>query len=93
MENIVIDGKVFSGIAAATPHTKVLLLIGKRGLLGCGYFSTATADKVGDALAVVTGVGGFDDMLAAQVKTVSAAAEALGVRVGMTGREALLLMA
>ena len=93
MENIVINGRSFTGFAAATPNTKVLLIMGEHGFLGCGYLSVATADKVGDALAVVTGVGCFDDMLTAQVKGVSPAAAALGVRSGMTGREALTLMA
>ena len=93
MEKIVIDGREFDGVAVATTNTKVLLIRGGRGMLGCGYFSLATAEKVGDALAVVTGVGNFDDMLSAQVKGVSPAAAALGVSVGMSGREALLLMA
>ena len=93
MEKIIIDGREFAGVAVATEHTKVLLIRGGRGMLGCGYFSLATAEKVGDALAVVTGVGCFDDMLTAQVKSVSPAAAALGVRSGMTGREALTLMA
>jgi len=93
MGNIVIDGKDFKTFAADTPNTKVLMIKGEHGFLGCGYFATATADKVGDALAVVTGVKDFDGMLAAQVKAVSAAAEARGIRPGMTGREALLLLA
>ena len=93
MEKIVIDGRTFDGHAISTRNTKVLMIKGERGFLGCGYFSTATADKVGDALVIVTGVGSFDDMLNAPVKAVSDAAGALGVRPGMTGREALLLMA
>ena len=93
MAKITLNGKEFEGISVATQHTGVLLVKAKNGLLGCGYFSVATADKVGDALAVVTGVGSFDDMLAAPVKGVSPAAAALGVSVGMSGREALLLMA
>jgi len=93
MEKIIIDGREFAGFAAATPNTKVLFILGGGGFLGCGYFSIETADKVGDAVAIVTGVKSFDDMLAAQVKLVSAAAAARGIRTGMTGREALLLLA
>ena len=92
MATITLNGREFEGFSVATEHTGVLLIKAKHGLLGCGYFSTATADKVGDALAVVTGVGSFDDMLAAQVKVVSAAAAARGVKVGVTGREALELL-
>ena len=39
------------------------------------------------------GVASFDDMLVAAVQEVSSAAVALGVKTGMTGREALALMA
>ena len=92
MAKIVLNGKEFEGFSVATEHTGVLLVKAKHGLLGCGYFSIATADKVGDALAVVTGVKTFDDMLSAQVKQVSAAAAARGVKVGITGSEALELL-
>ena len=51
-----------------------------------------TAEKLGAAFALVTGVASFDDMLAKDVKAVSSAAAAREVAVGMTGREALLLL-
>ena len=92
-EKIVVDGKSFVGFAVATPHTTVLLIRAPRGILGCGYFAVGTAEKVGDPLAVVSGVSSFDDMLNASVKAVSSAAAELGVRPGISGREALLLMA
>lgn len=59
------------------------------GILGCGYVAMETAEKLGHALAVVTGVGSWDDMLDAEVKRVSSAASTLGVAPGMTGRDAL----
>ena len=58
--------------------------------LGCGYFSLETAEKVGDAAVIVTGVKNFEEMLAAKVKAVSQAAAALGVTLEMNGRQALL---
>ena len=51
-------------------------------------FRIDVADRVGHALAVVSGVKSFDDMLAANVREVSAAAAALGIAPGMTGRAA-----
>ena len=86
---IQLDGHAIEGHLIATGNTKILLLKAPRGFLGCGYFAVETADKVGDAVAIVTGVGSFDDMLAAPVKKCSAAAAKLGVTCGMTGREAL----
>ena len=92
MDKVILDGNELDAITFATQHTKILVIRAARGLLGCGYISTDTAAKVGDALAIVSGVANYDDMLQAAVKAVSPAAEELGVRPGMTGRDALLKM-
>ena len=92
VKTIEIDGAVFSGAAIATPNATLLVITGSNGLLGCGYLSVATADKLNDALAVVRGVANFDDMLSASVCEVSAAAAQLGITVGMSGKDALKLM-
>ena len=92
MDKIILDGNELDAITFATQNTKILVIRAARGMLGCGYISTETATKVGDALAIVSGVANYDDMLLATVKAVSPAAEALGVCPGMTGRDALLKM-
>ena len=92
MDTVQLDGNSLDAVTFATQNTKILVIRAARGLLGCGYISVDTAAKVGDALAVVSGVSNYDDMLQAVVKAVSPAAEALGVRPGMTGREALTKM-
>jgi len=92
-QTLEIDGRTFEGHAIATPKGTLLFILGTRGFLGCGYFDYATADKIGDALAIVRGVKSFDDMLAASVVTVSRAAAEAGVQVGRSGREALALLA
>ncbi len=76
------------GVRVDLPGAPALMLVGEKGFVGCGYFSVDVADKVGHALAVVSGVSSFEDVLEARVKAVSAAAAALGVSVGMTGSEA-----
>ena len=91
-KSIEIDGAFFTGAAIATPNATLLVITGANGLLGCGYLSVATANKLNDALAVVRGVANFDDMLAAAVCEVSDAAAKLGVTVGMSGLDALKLM-
>ena len=48
--------------------------------------------KSGDALAIVTGVNSYEQMLEKPVVAASVAAQALGVRIGMSGKEALLCM-
>ena len=90
MDKVTIDGQEFEAVSFPTENSVVLMIRGRKGMLGCGYLSVATADKTGDALAVVSGVKNYDDMMLASVKAVSAAAAALGVTVGMGGREALL---
>jgi len=92
MDTVQLDGHSLDAVTLATQKTRILAIRAEHGLLGCGYISLETAAKVGDALAVVSGVASYDDMLAAAVKAVSPAAEALGVRPGMTGRDALLKM-
>ena len=89
---IEIDGAVFTGASIKTPNATLLVITGANGLLGCGYFSVATANKLNDALAVVRGVANFDDMLAASVCEVSEVAAKLGITVGMSGLDALKLM-
>ena len=92
MDTVTINGQSLDAVAFPTEHSVVLMIRGKKGLLGCGYLSVTTADKTGDAVAIVTGVKNYDDMLKAEVKAVSAAAAALGVAIGMNGKEALLKM-
>ena len=92
MEIVRIGENILEGYAIPTANTVILLIKAKRGFLGCGYFSLATAEKVGDAAVIVSGVSDFETMLAAKVKAFSPAAAALGVTEGMTGREALLKM-
>ena len=92
MDTVQIDGHALDAITLATPNTKILVIRARLGILGCGYIALETAAKVGDALAVVSGVSNYEEMLAAPVKAVSPAAEALGIRPGMTGRDALKKM-
>lgn len=67
----------------------LLIIEASQGFLACGYINPATADKTGEACAIVTGVSTFDDMRAASVVAVSAKAQELGVAVGDTGAVAL----
>ena len=92
MDKVQLDGNDLDAFTFAMQNTKIMVIRAAHGLLGCGYISTDTAARVGDALAVVSGVANYDDMLNATVKAVSPAAEALGVHPGMTGRDALLKM-
>ena len=92
MAQIIVDGKTFKADLIELVKGKLLLIQGEKGMLGCGYFNVETADKLATPLAVVTGVSTFDDMLNAKVVKVSRAAADAGVTIGISGKEALLIM-
>lgn len=83
-----------------TPFTKtchqlqkpLLVISGAKGCLSCGYLSLESFERNGDAGAIVRGVNTYEDMLVAPIQAVSSKAEALGIRVGMTGAQALEIL-
>jgi uncharacterized protein YunC (DUF1805 family) len=81
-----------TGVHVKLPNADFLLILGKKGYLMCGYLNMETAEKKGDAAAIVKNVASFEDVLSAKVVSVSSFAEKLGVLVGMTGREALAIL-
>ena len=91
MDNINIDGKSFQAYTIKTTNASLLIINGKKGMLACGYVKVETADKLGDVL--VTGVNSYDDMRLKPVVAVSKAAEALGIKPGMSGGQALAILA
>ena len=86
MEQINLEGNILEGYAVPTANPSILLIKAGHGFLGCGYFSLATAEKVGDAAVIVSGVRNFEDVPDAKVKRFSPAAAALE----MSCRQALL---
>jgi uncharacterized protein YunC (DUF1805 family) len=69
----------------------LLILIAKKGFVMCGYLNLETAEKLGDAACLVSGVSTFDDVLKANIVACTPKAKELGIKDGMTGREALKL--
>jgi uncharacterized protein YunC (DUF1805 family) len=87
---IKIDGKSCTGIRTDLPDSPPLLLvIGEKGFVMCGFLNMESAEKLGVAAAVVSGVKTFEDVLNGQVKAVTSKAKTLGVEVGMKGTDAL----
>ncbi len=77
------------GVAIPMPNSSLVLAVAKRGFVMCGYLDLAAAEKMKDAAAVVTGVKTVDELLEGMVKKVTPAAARRGIRVGMTGLQAL----
>jgi uncharacterized protein YunC (DUF1805 family) len=68
----------------------LLIVKGSLGFLGCGYINTDSC--IDEACAIVSGVNTHNDMLKASVRAVSKDATELGIKVGMTGAEAMELL-
>ena len=90
IETRLIDGCM--GVKIRMPNANMLLILGEKGYVMCGYLNLAAADEMGDAAAVVTGVSTFHDVLKAQVNSATAKARELGVQEGMSGQQALEIL-
>src|SRR5919197_6032711 len=67
------------------------------GIVGCGIYDLKTPAEFGQAIAIAKGTPANpltepEDLFNARIVGVTPRAEALGIRVGMTGREAVELM-
>jgi uncharacterized protein YunC (DUF1805 family) len=85
-----VDGKDCLGIRTDLPESPPLLLItAEKGFVMCGFLNVESAEKLGVAAAVISGVKTFEDVLNGQVKALTTKAKNLGVEVGMKGTDAL----
>ena len=90
VEKLDVEGKGILGLKVELPGSPPLLLIvGNKGFIMCGYLNVEVAEKLQVAAAVVSGVKNFDDVLNAEIKAVTSRAKELGINVGLKGREAL----
>ena len=92
IETLQLDGVTFSAATLPTANSVILLVRGRKANLGCGYFSMAAAEKMGDRFAIARGVSSIGELLEAPVADLSPEAAGCGVKAGMKGKEALLLM-
>lgn len=93
VERLVVGDKACLGVRVDLPNSAPLLVVvAERGFVMCGFLNVDVAERLGVAAAVVSGVKTFEDVLGARVKAVTGGAAALGVKVGMSGAEALKCM-
>ncbi|MEM3577212.1 MAG: DUF1805 domain-containing protein [Candidatus Bathyarchaeia archaeon] len=93
VELVRVGGKACLGVRVDLPNSPPLLVVvADKGFVMCGFLNVDAAERLGVAAAMVSGVKTFEDVLRASVKAVTSGAEALGVRVGMSGEEALKCM-
>ena len=80
------------GIKIEINVAPLLVIKTGKGFVMCGYLNIGAAEKMGDVAAKVSGVRNFEDVLNAKVNALTSKAKDLGVKEGMTGREALEMM-
>jgi uncharacterized protein YunC (DUF1805 family) len=72
-------------------------ILTRAGIVGCGIYDLATAAEFGQAIAIAKGTPAKplvepEDLLDAKIVGVTPQAAALGIKLGITGREAVELM-
>jgi len=72
-------------------------ILTRRGIVGCGIYDLATPEEFGQAIAIAKGTPANplvepEDLLDARIVGLTAQAAALGIAVGMTGRQAVEAM-
>lgn len=89
-----IDDKTALGLRVELPGSPapLVMIIANKGFVCCGFLNMDSAEKSGTAAVKVTGVRTFDDVLNVEVKAATTKAQALGVKEGMKGKDALKLL-
>jgi uncharacterized protein YunC (DUF1805 family) len=62
------------------------------GMIGCGAFDVMALDRFEYPAARISGVSAVSDLLEGQIKEANESALGLGIKPGMTGREALAFL-
>ena len=85
-----IDGKSFQGVKSTLPNLPPIILIkGEKGFVMCGYLNLESAQNLGAAAVVVTGVNDFRDVLNAEIKSATEKATELGLEPGMIVKDVI----
>lgn len=90
---IPIAGSQAYGIHIKLQNAPLLMVIGTKGFIMCGYLDITAAEAKGDRAAVIKGVSTIEELLAGIIVKVSAAAREAGVLPGMTGSQAMDILA
>jgi Uncharacterized conserved protein len=89
IDTITINGREYETLKVDLDPAPLILVRGKKGFLMCGYLNMEAADKLGAVAVSTSGVKTVDDILNKPVTKISMKARELGVKEGMTGRQAL----
>ena len=94
VENLDIHGKAFQGVKVDLKGLPPIVLIeGNKGFVMCGYLNIDSAESLGAAAAVISGVSSWEDILNAKIKTSTTKAKALGLEPGKVVRDVIAALA
>ncbi|MDH7509918.1 MAG: YunC family protein [Methanolinea sp.] len=96
-ERVFLRNSAGEGFVVPLGPVNLVGVVARKGMVGCGAVDVAALEKFGYPAARVrpsTGpsIATIEDLLAGIVKEANSSAQGLGVREGMTGREALDLL-
>jgi uncharacterized protein YunC (DUF1805 family) len=85
------------GISNRWQHGQYCVILTQAGLVGCGIYDVKTAGEFGQAVAIARGTPQQplvdpEDLFDAKIVDATPRARELGVRIGMSGREAVELL-
>ena len=85
------------GISNRWQHGQYCTILTEAGLVGCGIYDVKTAAEFGQAVAIARGTPAQplvepEDLFDAKIVDLTPQAGQLGIRTGMTGREAVELL-
>ena len=78
-KKIEFGGKCIEAVAIKLLSKNLILLIGNKGYVMCGYLNLKVAEKFKDAAVKVVGVKTINDVLRAKVNSCTSAARKLGI--------------
>ena len=93
-QKVDIGGKTARGFVYPLGPVSLVAVVTDIGMVGCGAFDVAALEKFGYPAARVRpskgdSIASIDDLLEGIVKDANGPAQARGVKMGMTGREAV----
>ncbi len=96
-EKITLKNPDATGYVIPAGPVHLVMVIAEHGMVGCGAFDVAALNNFGYPAARVkpsrgTSIASLDDLLAGEIKESNQAAMKLGVKEGMSGKEALDLL-
>ena len=88
-KEIVINNHKLIGVEIDLPGAPLVLVKAAKGFVMCGYLNIDISEKFKQAAAIVKGIKTIEDLLNSAVVQVTTSALDLGIKPGMTGRQAL----